>query len=400
MDTLVAVTTIALCIWVGNLLVKTPYFSFLAQREGRFGSIDGVRGYLAIAVMYSHFFVTYNWKVKGQWDHPIDGYFNSFGKFGVAVFFLITGFLFISKLLNAKNGVDWVRLFESRFFRIVPLYLLSVAFITVIVFINTGLQLESSFGHLLYEFARWFFYVGDTINSFADTGKINAGVDWTLRYEWLFYVLLPVIYLFVGAKKWWPPLLLFVVTLCLYLFPVKGFLIDSKFFLMFGLGGATAYLVNSQWVSKAQMQSGWVSLLALGLALGGFFHPKVLSFSHVVIIGAFFMLVALGNDLFGLLKLKGSLLLGEISYSIYLLHGIVLYVVFTVFPVIDVSGMTYGQFSWLLPVVAVIAVLVSAATYLLIEKPMIDYGRTGPLSNVLKTTGLQLSKIRRALVSA
>ena len=36
-------------------MVKIKQFSFLSERQGRFASIDGLRGYLATLVFFHHF---------------------------------------------------------------------------------------------------------------------------------------------------------------------------------------------------------------------------------------------------------------------------------------------------------------------------------------------------------
>jgi len=50
--------------------------------------------------------------------------------------------------------------------------------------------------------------------------------------------------------------------------------------------------------------------------------------SLLLLLTLLFALIAGGNDLFGLLTQPFSRLLGEMSYSVYLLHGMVLYVLF------------------------------------------------------------------------
>jgi peptidoglycan/LPS O-acetylase OafA/YrhL len=46
--------------------------------------------------------------------------------------------------------------------------------------------------------------------------------------------------------------------------------------------------------------------------------------------GAAFVLIAAGTTLFGFLRLAALRLLGDMSYSIYLLHGLLLYCVFVI----------------------------------------------------------------------
>ncbi len=81
--------------------------------------------------------------------------------------------------------------------------------------------------------------------------------------------------------------------------------------------------------------------------------------------------MALGNDLFGLLSRRGLKTLGEISYSIYLLHGIVLYVVFTLCNGFAVTGGSVTSYLAFLPFILLLVCGISTITFLVIEKPFI-----------------------------
>jgi peptidoglycan/LPS O-acetylase OafA/YrhL len=76
----------------------------------------------------------------------------------------------------------------------------------------------------------------------------------------------------------------------------------------------------------------------------------------------------------GLLGTRAALVLGECSYGIYLTHGTLLFLLFTY------GGGLTGLFATpylplLLPVIAVAVVLLTAATYLLVERPGMKAGR-------------------------
>jgi peptidoglycan/LPS O-acetylase OafA/YrhL len=83
-----------------------------------------------------------------------------------------------------------------------------------------------------------------------------------------------------------------------------------------------------------------------------------------------FTCIACGNSLFGLLASKGARVLGEASYGIYLVHGIVLHLAFTMAP-----GLAGGQPLLALPLLAVLVTLLTAAGFLLVERPAIALGR-------------------------
>jgi peptidoglycan/LPS O-acetylase OafA/YrhL len=105
--------------------------------------------------------------------------------------------------------------------------------------------------------------------------------------------------------------------------------------------------------------------------------------------------VALGNDFFGLFSKPASVLLGEISYSIYLLHGVVLYAVYSSWNLIDLSGMSaINHFFWL-PLVGSAVILMACLTFLLLEKPAINLGKklnSRPTSATIPTKQLLAEK--------
>ncbi len=114
------------------------------------------------------------------------------------------------------------------------------------------------------------------------------------------------------------------------------------------------------------------------------FYPNTLDIVHVLSISFFFILVTLGNDMFGLFSLKSSQFLGEISYSIYLLHGIVLYLSFKYFFFVNIRNVTLISYLKYMPVLGLAVIILSSLTYVFIEKPGIDFGRRYILSSFLQ----------------
>jgi peptidoglycan/LPS O-acetylase OafA/YrhL len=86
---------------------------------------------------------------------------------------------------------------------------------------------------------------------------------------------------------------------------------------------------------------------------------------------AFFFFVS-GNGLFGLLTMQGTKLLGTISYSIYLLHAMFLFVVFRWANQFQrVERMHEALFWSLVFLCGIMAVLFSAVSYVLVEHPFV-----------------------------
>ena len=66
--------------------------------RGRYQTIDGLRGFLALSVFIHHSSVWYNYIVNGVWEIPSSNLFAHLGSTSVSFFFMITSFLFVSKL--------------------------------------------------------------------------------------------------------------------------------------------------------------------------------------------------------------------------------------------------------------------------------------------------------------
>src|ERR1035438_10583305 len=72
----------------------------------RYIAIDGIRGYLAFGVFVHHCLVTWIFLSDGRWDPLPHNFENQLGATSVAVFFMITAFLFWGRA-QAHGSLDW-----------------------------------------------------------------------------------------------------------------------------------------------------------------------------------------------------------------------------------------------------------------------------------------------------
>ena len=103
-------------------------------------------------------------------------------------------------------------------------------------------------------------------------------------------------------------------------------------------------------------------LVLLALTLNVIFMPNGHNFITPIFLAIAFVPIACGNTVFGSLKWNFVKYLGDISYSIYLMHGLLLYVIFEL--VIDRSYMSTitPEVYWLI-VVALVPVLLMLCTF-------------------------------------
>ena len=376
-----AAVLVALIVTVGVLRLER----LVRVKHNRLASLDGLRGFLALSVFLHHFAISYQYKHTGAWTPPQSGFYNVLGGGGVTLFFMITGFLFFGKIKAVRGAIDLNRFYLGRIFRIVPVYAVSVLVIYLIVAWETGLPFHQPTEQSL---DGWLFFQATPINDFGFSPLINAGVVWTLSYEWAFYFCIPVI-----AFAWrridlqsWAILLLAILSLYFVrnasVIPYLG--LNTLLLAPFALGGLASEISRLA-VARTVAAGPWgamVSIAALATLLLGF--NSAYSVSAYLLLFAFFTPVALGNSLFGLLRLRSVIFLGEISYDIYLFHGIVLFAVFSILmpDALDHAG-TDGRLLSLMLIAGAGVLVVSTLVHLGVERPMLRLGgRIAPIDKL------------------
>ncbi|MGF6111636.1 acyltransferase family protein [Pseudomonas frederiksbergensis] len=377
---LIAVAAYVLAILTAALLLRAvPKIARHLQHSGesRFASIDGLRGYLAFGVFIHHSIITWIFLRTGVIDFPPSNFYSQLGQGSVALFFMITGFLFWSRLLTQGRQHDWLAFAVSRLFRLYPLYLPLMLIVFVSVFQLQNWELKEPGIKLAGQILAWLTFDRPDINQYHQTGMLISNVTWTLGYEVFFYLALPLAAMvFIYRGSW------LQVVLCLIgiyvLYQVVGWEHSlKKHFLASFLGGiAAAYWVRRpQLVAWSQTRlAGIIALLALAIAFTAF--NRAFSLMPLLLMSVFFVIVASGHTLFGALKPRSIRWLGEISYSTYLLHGFLLWVMVQRLPhVLNIDTRETWVYLPMMALCACLLIIISSATFLYIEKPGINAGK-------------------------
>ncbi|MEX3999161.1 acyltransferase family protein [Paraburkholderia sp. EG285A] len=337
------------------------------QAQGRYIGIDGLRGYLALFVFVHHSCIWYFYLRTSQWLVPPSTFFTQLGQSSVLFFFMITGFLFSEKILAGRTkGIDWLKLYVSRVMRLTPLYLFAMALFFGIVAVLTGGTLNESPGALLVSVLEWlgFAIAGmPDVNGLANAHLIVAGVPWTLAYEWLFYLCLPLLAMAIGVMPSLPVLMIGVMG-------ALGAIVfhPELRMLSFTSGIIAAALVRNDAFRRLASTPAASALAIVTTALAVTIFPK--SYGHFALLSVSFVLIAGGATLFGALSNALSRMLGEMTYSIYLLHGLVLFTLFTAV-IGKPQAAHFSPFEhWLIIALTVpVLIVICYATFSLIEKP-------------------------------
>ncbi|HEX7863941.1 MAG TPA: acyltransferase [Variovorax sp.] len=366
------------------------------QRDHRTATLDGLRGFLALSVFVHHLMVTHGYIERGIWTFPPPGFHTLLGQVGVGAFFMITGFLFWGKLLDAKGRPDWAGLYIGRLWRIGPTYLLAVGLMFLIVAWKTGFELREPAWSVLGAALQWLALgivpMQPDINGYVGTTLILAGVTWTVFVEWLFYgslrLMAPL------ARGGWTSrfvaggLLLCLPALTVAALPSAGSPTHPTLALVVGalawvlasflMGMLSAWLVRQDGARRLRERlPEWAaSLLALACLAALFLgFPHMVGPVQVLLLWVFFHLICCGSTLFGLLATRVARRMSTVSYSIYLLQGLVLTVVFSVQPVREFAMAGAMQY-WLVGTLcALLLVATSVVSYRLVEKPGIAQGK-------------------------
>lgn len=355
-----------------NKLVKTDL------SEIRYPEIDGLRGYLAFFVFLHH---SYIWQVflkTKNWEDPASNLFNQFGETTVVFFFIITAFLFTTKLFNNKTGeIDWSDYLKSRFFRLFPMYFFSVIIIFFLVAYLTQFTIRVPFIENLKSTLSWLFFnvskKNSNLNGLEDTFILNSGITWTLPYEWTFYFLLPLIALWFKIKVNLKAIFAFTAAAAIIMVINKSSL---RHFMPFVGGIIVAILLNTKKFEGVLKQKKYTILALLLLALSVYFFNGGRKPIQIVISSVVFLIIASGNSFFGILSSSFSRKFGQITYSLYLLHGILLFIIFYFIIGFEKAKMLTNSEFWLIIIASIFPLLlICQLTFKYIELPLMSISK-------------------------
>lgn len=346
-------------------------FTWLAipDPSRRVGCLDGLRGYLALFVFMHHCFL-WVYILQGHvWTPPPGNLYANLGDASVALFFMITAVLFYPKAVRRLSLNEWITHFISRIFRLTPLLWAAVAAVVLIVLVQNEWHWNSRPSATLADIAQWLAFLGTPdLFGHVHTDRIIGRVTWSLFYEWIFYISLPVISLALSTIKSRvrPLYVVLALFLCVerLVYTHQGV---SRFAVLFLAGMLAAEMIRLPKMA-AWLRTPAAALIGLAALFSEvFFCPTAFAALPTALLLIFFAPVAAGNSYFGLLALPGSIVLGEISYGIYLLHGILLYT--------TLNLLVYRPGIYLMPMLTPVLVAITVLTHRLIEAPCIELGR-------------------------
>lgn len=296
----------------------------------RINSLDGLRGLAAIGVAffwhYQHFNPeTFPFSRKAYW-------FYQYGYSLVDLFFILSGFIFCyvykARLTSKSLGIKEYGVL--RFSRLYPLHLLTLLLVALVQSIR-HYYIGDYFVYQhndTYHFILNLFFIQN--GWFEHNFSFNAPT-WSLSVEIIAYLLFFLIIYFLGSKEYYLVLYIAFVILgiVIKLTGLNTFLLNqetSRVFMGFFVGCLVYELYN--YVRKIKTQHVFISIYS---AVFLFLSISAITFGHGVlrdwqlvytlIIFPLGILIILEIKIFNkILSVKPLAYLGEISFSIYLLH--------------------------------------------------------------------------------
>jgi len=287
-----------------------------------FYSIQGLRAVAALLVVAHHYNETLIWLAQNKYAEPTQtmtiGNLSYFGGIGVPIFFAISGFI-MGIRVNVEGGpYDFL---ARRVARIVPIYwTMTVA--TVLFHPNwTWPQLLASMGFVRYV---------------SGMGHAVIGPGWTLEFEMVFYLAMTLVFLVLlaGRPAWQSVVALTAIFAAM---AIAGLVIGkgappilSPILLEFCAGLLIAQIYRIEGVRRLWPLFLSTALILIGVAV---FAPVSWTYMRPIwsILSFFLMLGLVTAEQSGVAPMSSApfQVLGNASYSIYVSHRFVQFVLFT-----------------------------------------------------------------------
>ena len=368
--------------------------------DRRFPALDAVRAIGALLVVLTH--VAFNTGlIEGLWGAVL-----SRADFGVALFFVLSGFLLSRPMFMARaigQRIPSVRhYFWKRALRILPIY-----WVTVVVVMTCDSDNHGA------DWRQWLSNLTLTQIYRQTTPSSSLTQMWSLCTEVAFYIALPVLVLLLCGRRGFPirrvltgtALMITIGLVWAALVPVivgtryqagQGLLETLPWF---GVGMTFAALSAYERVTPGatrlnelarDLTAWWVMAFALfGVACSDLAGPRLLTLPsswdgvfkyglYAASAGCFIFPLVFGPELEGRARsvLAGRIptALGEISYGIFCIHMFVLVVGMRILG-LEIFG---GHFLPVLAMVVVITIVLALLSYRFLELPFLRLKNRGP----------------------
>jgi peptidoglycan/LPS O-acetylase OafA/YrhL len=288
----------------------------MSSRRQQIDGLTGLRGVAACWVMLMHFRDVTPTQV---WQFPIFDRVISNGAYGVDIFFVLSGFVIsyaYEGWFTRRLGLnDIYRFLTYRFARIYPVHLVTFVFMNVLFMLRAltsgihGLPERYDLVTLLSSLTLTHDWIPG-----CQTPNMPA---WSVSAEWFAYILFPLLCLILTRARWL--ILVYLATgLGLALFQPFGTYGPAHVLSGFLVGMATYRLWEG--MSRFRLPRITGSLIGVTIILWASSSAPPMAAGLVFFAALVGALANPGDYLGRTLSLPAAMYLGEISYSLYMVH--------------------------------------------------------------------------------
>jgi peptidoglycan/LPS O-acetylase OafA/YrhL len=357
-----------------------------AGAQPKIAALDGVRGLAILLVFVVHYSVAWTMLFPAAAnDASFTGFIAdaafSIGNAGVDLFICLSGYLIYDHLMRKPQRLSIYLSRRAR--RIFPPYLIVLAIYVVLMLLDPG---KSKLPDNPLAAVAYIAECALLVPNFFGHEPI-VGIAWSLTYEMLFYLLLPLL-IFAGRLRMrtTPTRIIILLGVATIILAVTWRVQSYERIIMF-VGGMLARDILVQWhycFPKPRVLEA-LACAAAALALGYMASVRgAVPFTNPVfpetLYRAILLFVGFSTALAATLGVRGVLrqtfeflplrLLGEVSYSFYLLHNLVMRVALG-FLIPRVPGGLATPAFWLaVPVVFAVCLLLGLMLFFAVELPI------------------------------
>jgi peptidoglycan/LPS O-acetylase OafA/YrhL len=359
--------------------------------ENRLEHLDSLRGLASISVVLSHFFIAYGLDVSNKIVNfsPLHFFYDGFA--AVSLFFVLSGFV-LSLSLNRNPDIRINNFFTKRLFRIMPSYLFVLGLSILLYFnfevIKTIPQSTNWINEFWTKPLDFYNILKQIIFIQPQNSAKLVFQNWTLNIEMLFSFLIPFLYIIIKKTKLYTFFIFNLVLLVFFNVPI--------FILHFSLGIILAVHRDYITYNFIKYKNKFRILLILTtiffftyrytVPMYYYYFYRKFNFLNndnliwlITGFGSFLLLLyCLSSEfLIKLLNKNFFKLLGKYSYSIYLIHSVVLIYLIPKFILLLNNFKIYNKYivlSFALIILLFTTFVFSSLLTKLIEIPFVNYG--------------------------
>lgn len=297
--------------------------------------MEGLRGLAVLLVFFVHYHALFGESLpRYGWLFRSSEFLGTIGNCGVDLFFVMSGYLIYGALI--RKEASYLKFIRRRIHRIYPVFL-------AVFLLYLGLSAAFPAQNKIHgPFSSKVFYVGENLLLLPGVFNIPPiiTVAWSLSYEFLFYLALPVVVWVCRMRRWTSGSRLMVFLGLWLIFVVTAFNLgfENRARMLSFLTGIILFELMTidqkhQWL---RWEFEWATIVGVISALVFFYEvhrPRALSkvngFLPVAVVSAAFFFLSLASFrgsgvLTRVFSIAPIRYLGNMSYSYYLIHGLTL----------------------------------------------------------------------------